>query len=200
MATYPVVFDVPYQRGHSRLTTCIRLLLSLPHVSLVGGPAVGFGANSSTGLLGAVVSLTSVFAWFAVVVRGRYPRDLWELGRFYLRWRANALAYVAMLRDEFPPFGEGEYPVSFEIAYPDRSARWKAMLRLILVVPHLLALAFIGLAWAFSSLIAWFAILLTGTYPRGLFTFGVGVVRWMLRVQAYLFLMRDEYPPFSLRA
>jgi len=197
---YPAAFDVPYKRPLGRMSTGFRLILSLPHALLVGTPGVGFGANSTVGLLGAVVSLTSVFAWFAILFTRRYPRDLWELAYFYLRWRANALAYVALLRDEFPPFGQGEYPASFTVDYPDRSSRWKALLRFILVIPHLLALAFVGLAWCFSTFIAWCAILLTGAYPRGLFAFSVGGLRWMLRVHAYLLLMRDEYPPFSLRA
>lgn len=200
MPAYPAAFDIPYKRPLGRMSTGFRLILALPHALLVGTPGVGLGANSTTGLVGAVVSLTSVFAWFAILFTGRYPRDLWDLAYFYLRWRANALAYVALLHDEFPPFGQGEYPASFTIDYPARSSRWKALLRLILAIPHLLALAFVGLAWWFSTVIAWCAILLTGAYPRGLFAFSVGVLRWMLRVQAYVLLMRDEYPPFAVRA
>jgi hypothetical protein len=69
---------------------------------------------------------------------------------------------------------------------------------LILAIPHLFVLAFILVAWGLTTIVAWFIILITGTYPQGLYEFGVGVLRWRLRVEAYLLLMVDEYPPFSL--
>jgi hypothetical protein len=109
------------------------------------------------------------------------------------------MAYAALLRDEYPPFGQDAYPVTFEVDYPERSNRWSVALRLILAIPQVIVLMFVLVAWLVTVVIAWFAILFTGRYPEGLYTFGVGVQRWTLRVQAYLFLMRDEYPPFSLQ-
>jgi len=84
------------------------------------------------------------------------------------------------------------------VDYPEESNRWSVALRLILAIPQIIVLVFVLLAWLVTVVIAWFAILFTGRYPDGLYGFGVGVQRWTLRVQAYLFLMRDEYPPFSL--
>jgi len=201
MADYPVSFDVERQTtGRNRLTTAFRFILAIPHVLIVGSPgSVGLGANSGTGAFGALISAISVVAWFAIVFTGRYPRGLWNLARMYMGWRANVMAYAALLRDEYPPFGEGPYPVTFEVDYPEQSNRWSVALRLILVIPQVIVLMFVMLAWLVSAVIAWFAILFTGRYPEGLYTFGVGVQRWTLRVQAYLFLMRDEYPPFSLK-
>jgi hypothetical protein len=115
-----------------------------------------------------------------------------------MRWRANVVAYVALLRDEYPPFGTGAYPVAFDVEYPEQSNRWSVAFRLILAIPQLLVLVIVLLAWVVTVVIAWFAILFTGRYPQGLYGFGVGAQRWTLRVQSYLFLMRDEYPPFSL--
>jgi hypothetical protein len=199
-AAYPVSFDVEEQiTGRNRLTTAFRAILAIPQVLIVGSPgSIGLGANSGTGVFGAAISLTSVLAWFAILFTGKYPRGLWDLAKMYMRWRANVLAYAALLRDEYPPFGEAPYPVTFDVSYPERSSRWTVAFRLILVIPQLIVLLFVLLAWIVTVIIAWFAILFTGSYPRGLYRFGVGVQRWTLRVQAYLFLMRDEYPPFSL--
>jgi hypothetical protein len=201
MADYTVSFEVERQTtGRNRLTTAFRFILAIPQVLIVGSPgSVGLGANSGTGAFGALISAISVVAWFAIVFTGRYPRGLWNLARMYMGWRANVMAYAALLRDEYPPFGEGPYPVTFEVDYPEQSNRWSVALRLILVIPQVIVLFFVLLAWLVSAVIAWFAILFTGRYPEGLYTFGVGVQRWTLRVQAYLFLLRDEYPPFSLQ-
>ena len=200
MADYPISFEVERQTtGRNRLTTAFRFILAIPHVLIVGSPgSVGLGGNSGTGLFGAVVSLTSMISWFAILFTGRYPRGLWDFAKMYMGWRANVMTYAALLRDEYPPFGEGSYPVTFGVEYPERSNRWSVALRLILVIPQIIVLLFVLLAWMVTAVIAWFAILFTGRYPEGLYTFGVGVQRWTLRVQAYLFLMRDEYPPFSL--
>jgi hypothetical protein len=199
-AAYPITYDVPYKEKLGRLSTGFRAILAIPQVIIVGGPGVGFGANGQTGLFGAVVTITSVISWFAIMFTGRYPRGLWDMAKVYMRYRANVVTYAALLRDEYPPFGEGAYPSTFEIDYPERSSRWSVGFRLILVIPHVVVLFFVMLVWLATVIIAWFAILFTGSYPKGLFQFGVGAMRWSLRVQAYMFLMRDEYPPFSLAA
>ncbi len=200
MADYPVTFDVQRQTtGRNRLTTAFRAILAIPQVLLVGSAgSVGVGANSGDGAFGAVASVCAFIAWFAILFTGKYPRGLWNLARMYMGWRANVVAYTALLRDEYPPFVEGSYPVTFEVDYPERSNRWSVAFRLILIIPQLVVLLFLLLAWLVTVVIGWFAILFTGRYPEGLYTFGVGVQRWTLRVQAYLLLMRDEYPPFSL--
>jgi hypothetical protein len=200
MAGYPVSFDVePQTTGRNRLTTAFRAILAIPQVLIVGSAGnIGIGANAGTGAFGAVASVCAFLAWFAILFTGKYPRGLWDLVKMFMGWRANVVAYVALLRDEYPPFGTGSYPVTFEVEYPEQSNRWSVAFRLVLVVPQLIALLFLLLAWLVTVVIAWFAILFTGRYPEGLYGFGVGVQRWTLRVQAYLFLMRDEYPPFSL--
>ncbi len=199
METYPLAFDVtPPEGPRNRLTTAVRFILAIPHMLLVGGPGVGWGMNNSTGVLGGVAAIVSVIAWFAILFTGTFPRGLWDLGHMYMRWRARAIAYMALLRDEYPPFGDDVYPVEFQLDYPETRNRWTVGFRLILAIPQLIVFAFVGIAGFVGAVIGWFAILFTGRYPEGLWRFGVGVQRWSLRLQAYLLLLRDEYPPFSL--
>ena len=117
-------------------------------------------------------------SWFAIVFTGRQPRGLWDFTQFFMRWRGSAVAYMALLRDEYPPFGpgDGSYPASFGVAdFPEARDRWSVGLRLIYVIPQAIVLFFLGIAWAITAIIGWFAILLTGRYPEGLYTFGGGV-------------------------
>jgi uncharacterized protein DUF4389 len=212
-AAHPVRIHVePAIEGRNRLTTAFRLILAIPHLILVGGPiAVALLWSSSTeagssydwgaggGLLGAVAAVCAVIAWFAILFTGRHPQGLWNLAAFYLRWRVRAAAYVALFRDEYPPFGDGPYPATLKLTQPDGPRdRVTVAFRIFLAIPHLIAVWALGIAWGITTVIAWFAILLTGRFPEGLYRFGVGVLQWNIRVEAYLLLLHDEYPPFSL--
>jgi hypothetical protein len=199
---YPVSFDVDRQLSdRNRLTVAFRIILAIPHVALVGGAIIGFGFSwwSTGGAVGTAAGVMAVIAWFGVVFVAVHPRGLWDFAAFYLRWRSRSVPYLMLLRDEYPPFGEGSYPTSFAVSWPDIPRnRWSVGLRIFYVIPHLIVLIFLNLAWVVTSIVAWFAILITGSYPGGLYGFAVGVMRWDLRVEAYLLLMRDEYPPFRL--
>jgi hypothetical protein len=202
----------PAIEERDRLTVAFRIILAIPHLIIVGGPAAGalswswgngggqqVGWGAGGGVLGAVAGVVAVIAWFAILFTGRCPEGLWSLVAFYMRWRVRAVAYMALLRDEYPPFGDGLYPAGVQLQAPTGARdRVSVAFRLILVIPHLIAVWALGIAWAITSLIAWFAILITGRYPRDLYQFGVGVLRWSTRVEAYLLLLYDEYPPFSL--
>ncbi|HEY8623752.1 MAG TPA: DUF4389 domain-containing protein, partial [Casimicrobiaceae bacterium] len=107
-------------------------------------------------------------------------------------------AYAGLLRDEYPPFGTGNYPVLFELDYPASLSRWKIFLKWLLAIPSMVVLMLLSIGMIVVSLIAFFAILFTGRYPKGMFTFVVGVQRWGYRLTAYLFLLTDAYPPFTL--
>ena len=111
-------------------------------------------------------------------------------------------AYLALLRDEYPSTDD-EQAVHIDIPYPDAPRelnRWLPLVKWLLAIPHLVVLGLLGAAACVCVIIAWFAILFTGRYPRGLFDYVVGVGRWGLRVQAYAFLLLTaSYPPFSLR-
>ena len=146
-----------------------------------------------------MAAVVALIAWFAILFTGRYPEGLWNLAAFYLRWRVRVLAYTMLLRDEYPPFGDAPYPATLEMSPPEAPRdRLSVAFRIILAIPHLIAVWSLGIAWGLTSIIAWFTILFTGRYPEGLYRFGVGVLRWTTRVGAYLLLLHDEYPPFSL--
>lgn len=206
---YPVSVDVePQLSNRDRLTTAFRLILALPHLILVGGLGLGVAsggdsrstAGSEWGLIGAVAVFLAIVSWFTIVFAGRHISGIRQFTAFYLRWRVRALAYVMLLEDAYPPFGDAPYPASIEVVDPPGPRdRVSVGLRLILVIPHIVALAFVLVAWAVTTVVAWFAILFTGAYPQRLYAFGVGVLRWRLRVEAYMWLMVDAYPPFSLR-
>jgi hypothetical protein len=198
-SSYPVTYDVePQTADRNRLTVAFRFILAIPHLLLVGGPGFGMGSDR-TGVLGTVAAVVAFINWFIIVFTGRANEGLLSLQQYYLRWRARALAYEALLRDEYPPFGDGDYPVSADFpAVVEGRNRWTVGFRFLLVIPQLIVLFFILLAWVVTAVIGWFAVLFTARYPEGFWWFGRSAMRWMLRVEAYLLLLRDEYPPFSL--
>jgi hypothetical protein len=206
--SYPVSVSVePSLTSRNRLTTAFRLILAIPHLILVGGVGMGLAyrgdgrtsAGGEGGLLGAVAVFLAIVSWFTIVFTGTHIIGIRQFTAFYLRWRVRALAYVMLLEDPYPPFGDAPYPASIEIVDPvSERGQLTVALRLILAIPHLVVLVFVLLAWTLTTIAAWFIILFTGDYPRGLYEFGVGALRWRLRVESYMLLLVDEYPPFSL--
>ena len=204
---YPVTVHVePAPINRNRLTAAFRLLLAIPHLILVGGAGFGVSYSGDTetsagaegGLLGAVVLILAIVSWFTILARGRHIVEIRQFTSFYLRWRTRALAYLMLLADPYPPFGDVSYPASIAIDEPQERKRASVAFRLGLAIPHFIALFFIMLAWYVTTAVAWVMILVTGRHPGHLFRFSVGALRWRLRVDAYLLLMVDEYPPFSL--
>jgi hypothetical protein len=204
---YPVTVSVqPLLASRNRLTTAFRVILAIPHLILVGGVSFGFAwrgsrgsIGSHTGLLGAVAAFLAIINWFAIVFTGRHIVGIRQFTGFYMRWRVRALAYLMLLEDAYPPFGDAPYPAAIDIVDPVTPRdRLTVGLRILLVIPHVIVLVFLIIGWWLTAIVAWVLILATGEYPEALYTFGVGVLRWMLRVEAYLLLMIDEYPPFSL--
>src|SRR5690606_6425186 len=130
----------------------------------------------------------------------QHPDGLWKLGAFYLRWRVRGIAYLTLLRDEYPPFGDEPYPAELVLTPPEQPRnRLTVAFRWLLVIPHLIVLWFLGVAWGLTTAVAWVVILFTGRYPESLYGFALGVFAWDIRVEAYMLLLRDEYPPFTLR-
>jgi hypothetical protein len=150
-------------------------------------------------LLGAVAVFLAIVSWVTILISGSHIVGIRQFTAFYLRWRTRALAYFMLLADPYPPFGDGPYPASIEIVDPTAPRdRATVALRLLLAIPHLIVLFFVLIAWMLITIAGWFIIMFTGTFPEGLHQFGVGAMQWQLRVEAYLYLMVDEYPPFSL--
>jgi uncharacterized protein DUF4389 len=187
---YPVRFDVEYPERLSRWKIFVKWLLAIPHFIIVI-------------LLVNVAGVLEFIAFFAVLFTKKWPRGLFDFTVQIYRWTANVSAYALFLqRDEYPPFsGEpGQYPLTLEVDYDENLSRWLIFVKWLLAIPHYFVLVFLVVAVNVTVFIAFFAILFTGRYPRGLFDFAVGTMRWWFRVQAYAFwFMTDRYPPFSLK-
>jgi len=186
---YPLRFDIAYPEKLSRWLILVKWLLAFPHFLILYA-------------LGTVANVITFVAFFAILFTARYPRGLFDFVVNIYRWQENVFAYYALFRDDYPPFSweAGKYPVTFEVDYPENLSRWLIFVKWLLAIPHIIVLVFLYVAALVVWVIAWFAILFTGRFPRGLFDFLVGVSRWGLRVNAYAFLLlRDDYPPFSLR-
>jgi hypothetical protein len=200
---YPVGVSVAVPLEHrNRLTTALRPILAIPHALLVGpaGWVRPFGAAGSAGFLGSAAYVLAIVNWFALLINGQDIQGIRDFQLYYLRWRVRAVSYMALFCDEYPPFGDGPYPVSIEVSEPavprDRAT---IAARLLLAVPHLVVLFFVLCGWFVTTVIAWFSIVFTGRYPARIFGFVEGVIRWNNRVIGYACtLVTDRYPPFRL--
>ncbi len=186
--SYPVRFDVPYPRRLSRGLIFVKWLLAAPHYVLL---RYAFGPLQLA---------CSGIAFFWILFTERYPRGLFDLWVGTARWSAQVGVYTGLMRDAYPPFSwaPGAYPVTYEVDYPEHLSRWLIFVKWLLLVPHYIVLLALWIAAIVGYIIAFFAILFTEQFPRGLFDFLVGVDRWTYRVVAYFALLRDEYPPFGL--
>jgi hypothetical protein len=183
--SYAARLDIDYPGELDRLTTFFRLIWVIP-IAIIQG----------------VLSTVQSFATAMMILfRQRYPRWWFDYAREMTRFGMRVSAYVALLTDRYPSTVE-EQSVHLEIDYPDVERdlnRWLPLVKWLLAIPHYVVLFFIYIGVLVAVIVAWFAILFTGRYPRPLFDFVVGAFRWTLRVQAYAFLLvTDRYPPFSL--
>jgi hypothetical protein len=186
--SYPVTFDVAYPGELSRWKIFVKWLLAIPHMAILYGLLIAWEA-------------VTFIAFFAILFTKKYPRELFNFSVNVYRWQANVTSYVMLMRDEYPPFSwdAGKYPVTFEVQYPEELSRWMPLVKWLLAVPHYIILVFLYVGAIVALIVAWFSILFTKKYPEGLFSFVVGVRRWSARVSAYVTLLRDEYPPFSMQ-
>lgn len=199
--SYPVRFEVePPAEPRDRLRALLRPLLAIPHLLLVGGPALGLlGGGYRAGGLGALAILIAVFDWVAILVTGQPIAGLRPYKRLYLTWRARVLAYASFLRDEYPPFGEGPYPVTFVLPEaPAARDRVNILLRPLMALPHLVVLTVLLIAWAVVMVVSWLWLSVTGRMPASLWRFARDVSAYSLRVEAYFLLLQDQFPPFAL--
>jgi hypothetical protein len=196
---YQVSVRVDFQRnGRNRVTVAFRPILAIPH-SILAGPIYWSYRTGGVGLLGAAAYVLAIVSWFTLLTRGEHFPGIREFCLYYLRWRTRSLAYMALFVDPYPPFGDAPYPAAIDVLDPALPRdKTTIALRLLLAIPHLVLLCLVLIGWLVTSVIAWFAILLAGSYPASIYPFGVGVMRWGLRVEAYLLLLVDEYPPFAL--
>ena len=206
---YPATLDVDYpDRPLNRLTTFFRVFTIIP-IAIVLGTVSGASEISSSGS-GSEKTLVVVGAGgllFAgpllmILFREKYPRWWFDWNLELTRFSSRVTLYAALLDDRYPSTDERQ-SLHLDLDYPDVPRdlnRWLPLVKWLLAIPHFVVLVFLGLGAFVSVVIAWFAILFTGRYPRGLFDYVVGVGRWGLRVTAYAVLLTtDRYPPFSLK-
>lgn len=212
---YPARLQIEYPEKLDPLTTFFRWLLVIP-ISIVLALVSGGGLNfinsttvtnagefisrtqeTSTEVAGGLFIATALMIAFAQ----RYPRWWFDFNLELTRFATRVAAYGLLLTDEYPSTEEAQ-SVHLHIDYPDVKNdlnQWLPFVKWFLAIPHYFFLAVLSFVAAFGVIIAWFAILFTGQYPRGIFDLVVGLMRWSLRVQAYaVLLVTDEYPPFSL--
>jgi hypothetical protein len=213
---YAARLEIDYPEKLDRLTTFFRLIWIIP-IAIILGLLSGAGETVTTTVVldaagevvkrtrdtaGGLASGLAAATALMIVFRQRYPRWWFDFSRELTRFAYRVGAYLVLLTDHYPSTVE-EQAVDLDIDYPDVEHdlnRWMPLVKWLLAIPHYVVLGFLAIGAFFAVVIAWFAIVATGHYPRGLFDFVVGVGRWGLRVNAYAFLLvTDRYPPFSLR-
>jgi hypothetical protein len=202
---YPVSLSVDYpDRELNRLTSFFRLIVIIPIavlLCLVSGAVWESGEGQQWVVNLSAGGVLFLATMLMLVFKRKYPRWWFDWNIALTKFGARVGAYLALLRDEYPSTDEDQ-AVHIEIPYPDARKdlnQWLPLVKWFLAIPHYIVLFFLGIAAIIVVIIAWFAVLFTGRYPKGLFDFVVGVMRWSLRVMAYAALLTtDEYPPFTL--
>ena len=204
---YPVTYSVDYpERVLNRVSTAFRIFAVIPIAILLGtvsGGETGWhsGGTETTTVAVSAGGLLFVPPLLMLLFREKYPRWWFDFNRELLRFMNRVGIYVALMDDRYPSTDD-EQAVHLEFAYPDAKSdlnRWLPLVKWFLAIPHYIVLAFLYLGAFFVVIAAWFVIVFTGRYPRGLFGYMEGVIRWHNRVVAYAFiLVTDRYPPFRL--
>ncbi len=202
---YPVTLDIDYSDKSDRLTAFFRLILVIPIFIILGlvsggesvdeerARAIKWGMESG--------GLLIIPTLLMILFRQKYPKWWYNFNVELVKFGTRVGAYVFLLRDDYPSTDE-EQAVHIDIPYPDAKqdlVNWMPLVKWFLAIPHVIVLCFLWIGAIIAVILAWFAILFTGTHPKGIFDYIVGVMRWSIRVEAYaLLLTTDEYPPFSL--
>jgi len=193
-APYPASFTLDPPERIANWRPLVHWLLAIPHMVILY--VVSF-----------VAQVVGFVSWLVILFTGKLPEGMAGVQMLYLRYTARVYAYAGFLVEEYPPFtfattaedpgDAGPLRVEFQPALEGRN-RLTTFFRLLLAIPHLVVLAIVFLGVAICWVIAFFAVLVTGRWPAGLRDFVIGALRWNLRANAYVFLLTDEYPPFSL--
>ena len=194
---YPISFSVDYpDRDLDRLTTALRIFTVIP-IAIVLASIGGSGAGFAMGVSG----LLFLPPLLMILFREKYPRWWFDWNLELLRFANRVTTYFALMSDRYPSTDEHQW-VRLDIPYPDAQRdlnRWLPLVKWLLAIPHYIVLFFLYIGAIVVVIVAWFAVLFTGRYPRGIFNYVEGVIRWHNRVLGYaLILVTDRYPPFSL--
>ena len=190
-AAYPIDLQVDYpEEGIARWRPLIHWLLVIPHyIALL--------------FVGIAAYVVIAISWFAVLITGKYPEGMFNFVSGVFKWSNRVLAYQYWMTEDYPPFtldDSPEYPARTRYDYPPdgKIARWRPLVHWLLALPHIFVIYFLFIAESIVLFIAFFAILFTRKWPRSMFDFTVGIVRWRTRAVGYYLWMTEEYPPFSL--
>jgi hypothetical protein len=204
--TYPVQFSVDYpDRPLNRLTTAFRIVVVIPIAIVLGAVSGGTWQWSSGGRTSEVAAgaggLLVLAPLLMILFRQKYPRWWFDWNLELQRFGNRVGVYLALMDDRYPATDEHQ-SVHLDYAYPDVARdlnRWLPLVKWLLAIPHFIVLVLLDIAAIVMVIVAWFAILFTGRYPRGIFDFVQGVLRWNNRVIGYaVALVTDRYPPFTL--
>jgi Domain of unknown function (DUF4389) len=204
---YPVRFSVDYpDRNLDRISTGFRILMVIP-IAIVLATLGGYSARlgnepaGTTRVATGGVGLLFLPPLLMILFRQKYPRWWFDWNLQLLRFTNRVGAYLALMDDRYPSTDE-QQAVHLDVEYPDAQTtlnRWLPLVKWFLAIPHYVVLVFLYIGAFIASVVAWFVILFTGRYPRGLFDYMQGVMAWHNRVIGYAFiLVTDEYPPFRL--
>jgi hypothetical protein len=190
---YPAQLEFDGDSHIARWRPLVQWLLAIPQL------AIAYALSTLRNVL-------TLISFFTVLFTKRIPRPLFDMTAMTLRYEWRAMSYALFLHEDYPPFDfqpsaddDGVEPhTTLAIAYPEELNRWKPLYKWILAVPHYVVLLALAIAGFFVVIAGFFAVLFTGEYPHGARDFLVGAYRYNLRVQAYIGLLTDEYPPFAL--
>jgi hypothetical protein len=195
--------DYP-ERDLNRLTTFFRLFAAIPILIVLGsvsGEVWQWSTDQGTDAAAAAGGLLFFGPLLMILFRQKYPRWWFDFNVQLTRFSTRVTSYLALMSDRYPSTDEEQW-VHLDLDYPDVKQdlnRWLPLVKWLLAIPHYVVLFFLSIAAVFAVIVAWFVILFTGRYPRAIFDFVEGVLRWWLRVEAYaLLLVTDRYPPFRL--
>lgn len=206
MDGYPLRFSVDYpDRDLDRVSTLLRIFYAIPIwivLSQVSGGLWTWQAGDVTYSVAAAGGLLVAAPLLMILFRQKYPRWWFDWNLELLRFGNRVGVYMALMDDRYPSTDEDQ-SVHLDVPYPDVPRdlnRWMPLVKWFLAIPHYVVLVVLFVGAVFAVIGAWFAILFTGRYPRGIYDFVEGVIRWENRVAAYAFLLvTDVYPPFRLR-
>jgi hypothetical protein len=197
--------DYP-ERDLDRLSTFFRLFAALPILIVLGAVSGGtwqWTYDQGTAAVVGAGGLLFLGPLLMILFRQKYPQWWFDFNLQLARFSTRVSSYLALMSDRYPSTDE-EQSVHLDLDYPNVKQdlnRWLPLVKWLLAIPHYFVLFFLGIAAVVAVIFAWFAILFTGRYPRSIFAFVEGVLRWGLRVEAYaLLLVTDRYPPFRLAA
>ncbi len=202
---YPVRFSIEYpDRPLNRVTTGFRIIVAIPILivlAAVSGETWQWSQDGGAAVVAGAGGLLFFGPLLMILFRQKYPRWWFDWNLELQRFDSRVWTYVALMDDRYPSTTD-QQAVRLDYDYPDAAIdlnRWLPLVKWLLAIPHYFALAILGIAAIVAVIVAWFAIVFTGRYPRGIFAFVEGVIRWSNRVIGYAFtLVTDRYPPFRL--